>query len=115
MTKEIADGVIQAKRLKVFKAANNPGMLAEGLNQLIYNLTFSPNVRNVDLSKLPCNEETNEMLTRFFKISGSIVCFTMQHTTGIPILSQKLFFALAFNKTIEYINFDNDHPDATCV
>jgi len=111
MTKEIADGIIQAKKLIIFKASNNPEMTAEALNQLIYNLTFSPNLKHVDLSMMNCNEETREMLVRFFKISGSIVSFTMQNPKGATMMCMNLALALAFNKTIEYLNFDTQTPD----
>ena len=76
-TKEIADGLVMAKKLEIFKAVNNCQM-GEAINTLIYNLSFLPSLKMIDLSGCKTVKSV-ETLTKFFKIAMSIETFIMQN------------------------------------
>jgi Ran GTPase-activating protein (RanGAP) involved in mRNA processing and transport len=48
-SKEIADGLMRAKQLEIFKCENNPSM-GKTLDTIIYNLAFSPKIKLINLS-----------------------------------------------------------------
>ena len=48
-TQEIADGLMMAKKLEIFKVSGNKNM-GEAVSSIIYNLAFSPKIRHIDLS-----------------------------------------------------------------
>jgi hypothetical protein len=55
-----------------------------------------------------CNEAVSEALERFFKISGSIERFIMRETGLLKFVRIGMIVAIAFNKTIKYLNLDED-------
>ena len=51
--KEIADGIMRAKQLQIFKAGRNSSMSANGAYALLYNLAFSPKISHIDFTGVP--------------------------------------------------------------
>lgn len=47
--KDIADGLMRAKKLEILKFNNNPS-ISNGADSIIYNLAFSPKIRHIDMS-----------------------------------------------------------------
>ena len=71
-TKEIADGLMRAKKLEILKINNNKGMTSS-VQQIIYNLAFSPKIRVIDMSDTSSGSDVvAEALYKLIKISGAI-------------------------------------------
>lgn len=105
-TKEIADGLMRAKQLEIFKAANNTGM-ATSVKTILYNLAFSPKIRHVDISDMgSANSEVAEALYKLIKISGAIEILILKNTGVNRYLTEDFYKALGENKTLQYLNLD---------
>jgi hypothetical protein len=50
--KEIADGLMRAKQLQIFKAGKNPS-IGKGADAILYNLAFSPKISHIDFTSDP--------------------------------------------------------------
>jgi hypothetical protein len=109
-TKEIADGLMRAKQLEIFRAGSNPAM-GVAVNTVLYNLAFSPKIKMIELSNLTgTNRDTGEALYKLLKISGAIETLLMQNTGVSFHLTEDFFKALGENKTIVYLNLDEKTP-----
>lgn len=96
-TKEIADGLMRAKKLEVLKAGNNPEMRG-GANTIIYNLAFSPKIRHIDLSDSKnSNADTAEALYKLLKISGAIETLILNNSNVQNFLKEEFYQALGEN------------------
>jgi len=105
-TKEIADGLMRAKQLEVFKAANNTGM-ATSVKTILYNLAFSPRIRHVDISDMgSADAEVAEALYKLIKISGAIEILILKNTGVNRYLTEDFYKAIGENKTLQYLNLD---------
>jgi len=49
--KDIADGLMRAKKLEILKFGNNPS-ISNGADSIVYNLAFSPKIRHIDMSHI---------------------------------------------------------------
>jgi hypothetical protein len=79
-SKEIADGLMRAKQLQIFKAGKNPS-LGKGADAFLYNLAFSPKISFIDLtSNSLANDDTAEALYKLVKISGSLESLILKNT-----------------------------------
>lgn len=52
--KEIADGLMRAKQIETIKLSGNPQM-SFGINNILYNLAFSPKISHIDISNIQVN------------------------------------------------------------
>lgn len=108
--KEIADGLMRAKQLEIFKCEGNP-LLGKTLDTIIYNLAFSPKIKIIDLSSCgSVSKDTGEALYKLLKISGAIECLTMSKTNVSNYLTVDFMKALGENKTLVYLNLDENGP-----
>ena len=104
--KEIADGLMRAKALEIFKCKNNISM-GKTLDTIIYNLAFSPKIKMIDLSNCgTVSKDTAEAVYKLLKISGAIELLVMRETGVSAHLSEDFFKALGENKTLSYLNLD---------
>lgn len=79
-TKLIADGLMRAKRLEIIKLRGNTSM-GIGLNNIIYNLAFSPKIRHIDISDVnKTDTNTAEALYKLLKISGAIEVLILKNS-----------------------------------
>lgn len=103
--KEIADGLIKAKKLEYIKIGQNKEL---DPTQIIYNLAFTPNVKYIDLqgNLKAKNSQTAEALYKLIKISVSIESLQLANTSILNILSPEFFQALGESRTIKYLNFN---------
>lgn len=70
--KEIADGLMRAKQLEIFKINDNKNL---DPSQIIYNLAFSPKIRVIDVTNVIAVANMTTVVEAFYKllkISGSI-------------------------------------------
>lgn len=103
-TKEIADGLMRAKQLEVLKLANNPNM-STALENVIYNLAFSPKIRHIDLQDSKAgNSNVAEAIYKLIKISGAIEHLNLCNTGLQALLTAEFYKALGENKTLKYLN-----------
>jgi hypothetical protein len=106
--KEIADGLMRAKQLEIFKADGNPS-LGKTLDTIIYNLAFSPKIKFIDLSACgQVSKDTGEALYKLLKISGAIESLIMSRTNVSSYLTVDFMKALGENKTLVYLNLDEN-------
>jgi len=104
--KEIADGLMRAKKVEILRLRDNPGLDAQ---QIIYNLAFSPIIKLIDLTN---NEQgsswtsTVEALFKLLKISGTIETLLVGNTKIGAGLSQDFFLSLGASKTMKHLNID---------
>ena len=77
-SKEIADGLMRAKQLEIIKLRDNSSL---DVNQIIYNLAFSPRIYHIDITS--CGKANNavEALMKLLKISTSIRTLLCGNTT----------------------------------
>jgi hypothetical protein len=52
---------MRAKGLEIIKVENNPS-IGKGLQQIIYNLAFSPRIKLINIANNPGNLETAESI-----------------------------------------------------
>lgn len=75
--KILADALMRMKKLRIFKI-NDSNPLGQGLETLIYNLSFSPNLLMLDISRSNLGSNITEInaiivaLYKLLKISASI-------------------------------------------
>jgi hypothetical protein len=48
--KDVADGLMRAKNIRIINLSNSTLVTSEGLSQIIYNLSFSPYLQVLDIS-----------------------------------------------------------------
>jgi hypothetical protein len=107
-SKEIADGLMRAKQLEIFKCNNNLSM-GKTLDTIIYNLAFSPKIKLISLSQVgQVSRDTAEALYKLLKISGAIETLIMRQTNVSSHLNDDFFKALGENKTLVYLNLDEN-------
>ena len=84
--------------------AGNPSM-STALENVIYNLAFSPKIRHIDLQdSTASNKNVAEAMYKLIKISGAIE-FLNLHNTGLQAqLTEDFYKALGENKTLSYLN-----------
>jgi len=105
--KDIADGLMRAKKLEVLKFNNNPS-ISNGADSIIYNLAFSPKIRHIDMSHITTSSaQTAEALYKLLKISGAIESLNLAHSGVFRYLTEDFYIALGENKTLNFINMDN--------
>ena len=74
---------MRSKKLRIFEIHNSTS-LANGLGQIIYNLSFSPNLEMIDISRTLSN--TNETIVSLYKllnISASIEVVLATNVNGL--------------------------------
>ena len=104
--KEIADGLMRAKQLEIFKCEKNISM-GKTIDMIIYNLAFSPKIKFIDLQSAgTVSKDTAEVLYKLLKISGAIESIIINHTGVSNFLTEDFFKALGENKTLVYLNID---------
>lgn len=107
--KEIADGLIKAKKLEFIKLGHNKEL---DPTQIIYNLAFTPNVKYIDLQdcRKAKNAQTAEALYKLIKISVSIESLQLADTNILSSLTPEFFQALGESRTMKYLNFNLKDP-----
>mmetsp|Transcript_30105 Transcript_30105/g.29353 ORF Transcript_30105/g.29353 Transcript_30105/m.29353 type:complete len:257 (+) Transcript_30105:2303-3073(+) len=104
--KEIADGLMKAKQLQIFKAPKNPN-IGRGADVILYNLAFSPRISLIDFSEDQLSsKETAEALYKLLKISGSLETLILSKTNINNQLSEPFFVAMGESKSLKYLNLD---------
>jgi len=107
--KDIADGLMRAKKLEVLKFHNNPS-ISNGADSIIYNLAFSPKIRHIDMSHINSSTaQTAEAIYKLLKISGAIESLNLAHSGVFRYLTEDFYTALGENKTLQYLNMDNSN------
>lgn len=74
---------MRSKKLRIFEIHNSTS-LSNGLGQIIYNLSFSPNLEMIDISRTLSN--TNETIVSLYKllnISASIEVVLATNVNGL--------------------------------
>lgn len=104
--KDIADGLMRAKKLEVLKLRFNSS-LYNGIGPILYNLAFSPRIKYIDLTSCNIGNNANvtEALYKLIKISGSLEHLILNNT-GVFSMSQDFFVALGENKTLKSLHID---------
>jgi len=98
---------MRAKKLEVLKCADNASM-APGVNQIIYNLAFSPKIRHIDIKNVRnCNADTAEALYKLISITGALETLILADTGVQNHLSEDFFKSVGSSKTLAYLNLDS--------
>lgn len=83
--------------------------LGRGAESIIYNLAFSPKITHIDFTSVPLsNAEAAEAIYKLIKISGSLETLILTNTNINNQLKEEFFIALGENKTLHYLNLDNN-------
>jgi hypothetical protein len=107
-SKEIADGLMRAKALEIFKCENNPSM-GKTMDTILYNLAFSPKIKMINMSKCgTVSKDTAEALYKLLKISGAIEILIVRETNISAFLYEDFFKGLGENKTLTYLSLDEN-------
>lgn len=106
--KEIADGLMRAKRIEVIRLRGAQG-IGSGVNQILYNLAFSPRIKSIDISNIPVGTQadTCEGIYKLVKISGSLEFLNLNYCGIYDGLSRDFFIALGENKTLKALLIDS--------
>lgn len=90
--KILADSLMRMKKLEIFRLNDQKG-LGQGLASIIYNLSFSPNLRVLDLgeiqissSRTPVPNEINETVISLYKmlrINSSVEILNMRNVYNL--------------------------------
>ena len=110
--KNIADGLMRAKRLEVIRLKKMNG-LGQGVTPILYNLAFSPRIKCVDMSHLPevnHDADTCEAIYKLVKITGSLEFLNFNLTPVFEGLTEDFFRALGECKTLRAILIDSHQP-----
>ena len=107
-SKEIADGLMRAKRIESIRLRSVTS-IGTGISQILYNLAFSPRIRNIDISQVQVgtNAECCEGVYKLIKISGSLEYLNISQTGIYDGLSRDFFTALGENKTLKAFLIDS--------
>lgn len=100
--KELADGLLANKKLKVVKLAKNH-LGDAGLRAIIYNLAFSPSLEVLDISRIENtsgDSSVSEALSKLFRISVTLNTLNMWRTNIASSLTSDTIDALANNRSI---------------
>lgn len=106
--KEIADGLMGAKQLEIFRIAKNPE-LGPAMVGIVYNLAFSPKVSLIDISDISMNNNAKEVIESLYKlisISGSLKVLSMNRTYIIHMAPELFFKAIGNNRTLNVLCMD---------
>ena len=83
--------------------------MSAAVNTILYNLAFSPKIRHIDLSDMGSgNAQMAEAIYKLIKISGAIETLIFKNTGVQRYLTEDFYKALGENKTLTYINLDNN-------
>lgn len=101
--KEIADGLMRAKKLEnlIFK---NVVSVGPGVNPILYNLAFAPKIQSISISGLggiQGNRDTAEAVYKLIKISGSLEYLDISGTGLLSTFDKNFYVSLGENKTIK--------------
>ena len=111
MGKEIADGIMKAKLLE--KIYLNSNQTQKALSSIIYNLSFQPKIKVIDISEnTSCDKkETAIALYKLLKMSQTIEIIIAK---GIPQLNGELtrdfFISLGDSTSLIYLDLSNSSP-----
>lgn len=97
---------MRSKKLKIFEIHNSSTALANGLSQIIYNLSFSPNLEVLDISRTTSNTtETVISLYKLLKISASVEVLLAQNVAGLnPALVKEFWVSLGECKSLRILD-----------
>lgn len=106
--KEIADGLMRAKRIEVIRLRGVQS-IGNGVNQILYNLAFSPRIKSIDISNiaLGTQPETCEGIYKLVKISGSLEFLNLNNCGLFDGLTRDFYVALGENKTLKALLLDS--------
>ena len=103
--KEIADGLMKAKSLEHIDISYNS--FQTGVDSIIYNLSFQPNVKFVNISD-NYSVQANGLATAIYKLvkmSQSLeFLLASRISTLIPALKEEFYVSLADNSNIKYVD-----------
>jgi len=105
MAKEIADGIMKAKNLEEINLSNN--VLVKGLANVIYNLSFQPSLKILDISSNVSADikETSEALYKMIKMSQSLEVLIANNIPAlIDNLTKDFYYSLGDNASIKYLD-----------
>lgn len=96
---------MRTKKLRIFEI-HNSNTLSNGLGQIIYNLSFSPNLEMIDISRTVSNTtETIVSLHKMLKISASIEVLLAQNVNGLNgSLVKEFWISLGESKTLRVLD-----------
>ena len=105
--KEIADGLMRAKKLEVLKMRFNSS-LYNGISPILYNLAFAPRIKLIDLTSCSIGGNSNacEAVYKLVKISGSLEHLILNNTGAFNNITRDFFIALGENKTLKSLHLD---------
>ena len=108
-SKEIADGLMRAKWIESIRLRGVTS-IGTGISQILYNLAFSPWIRNIDISSIAVgtNAECCEGVYKLIKISGSLEYLNLNYTGIYDGLAKDFFTALGENKSLKALLIDSN-------
>lgn len=91
--KEIADGLMRAKKLEnlIFKDVISVG---SGVNPILYNLAFAPKIQSINISGvggIHGNRDTAEAVYKLVKISGSLEYLNISDTGLFSVFDSNFY------------------------
>lgn len=106
--KEIADGLMRAKKLEVLKMRDNKNM-RDSASQIVYNLAFSPKIRVIDFGNSPSGyASVAESIFKLVKISGAIEVLNLENTGLRAHLTKDFYVSLGDSKTLNVLNISEN-------
>ena len=106
--KEIADGLMRAKQMEIFRIGNNPGV-SDAIPGIIYNLAFSPKIAVLDISNnnlMAKNAEAVESIYKLLTISGSLSILLMDNCGINNMFPLQFYKAIGQNKTLTTLSMN---------
>lgn len=77
------------------------------MQQIIYNLAFSPKIRVIDISDTNSGSDVvAEALYKLIKISGAIEVLNLANSGVAQFFKVDFYKALGENKTLQYLNIN---------
>jgi NLR family CARD domain-containing protein 3 len=100
---------MRAKRIELIRLAGVVDM-GKGVNQILYNLAFSPRIKCIDISNivLGAQADTCEGIYKLIKISGSLEYLNLSYCGLFDGLSNDFYVALGENKTLKALLIDSN-------
>lgn len=90
--------------------SSNPCISEKGLASIVYNLSFSPKLRYLNISKCGGVTATDllESLYKLLRITGSLEVLDCSLISGLNLkLNREFFISLGENRTLHHLNLNN--------
>ena len=109
--KEIADGIMRAKKLRIVNLSNSNLFGTLGLASILYNLSFSLNLEMINISRCAVSGnfgEVVESIQKMFRITNSLQYLVCDNIPNLnPQLNLDFFQALGEIRSLRYLDLSN--------